>query len=854
MKKHSFITSTDLFCGAGGSSSGARAAGVEISVALNHWPLAIETHNTNFPNARHECTDISASDPRRYPSTTILIASPECFPAGTMIMTMLGLKPIEEINIGEMVYTHMNRWRPVVRTQNSVSDTIIVKGQGHSLGIEVTPSHKFWLREQTKIWDNELRDYNRHIHLEPEWMPITDATQKKLRWATPTEWTGITPPTPPVALGANPEIAWWCVGNWLGNGSIATSRKENAVTISCGKHNRERIASALALTGRKWSEHEKRTAINFTTWDKELHDWLYHHFGAGAKNKSIHPSVLTLPIEQRRALLNGYAEADGHRSKRRTYTCTVSNKLAISIKFLAESIGYRASLSRYEQHTNTIEGRTVNTSPIYTVAWENNASARAAFEDGGKAWSLIKKIEPGRQSITVYNLEVEEDHSYIANGIVVANCTNHTLAKGIKRNRQPGWFDGPIDPSAERSRATMWDVVRFSEYHNYELVYVENVVDAAKWLPFDSWLHAMDSLGYNHRIVYLNSMFAHPTPQSRDRMYGVFWKKKNKAPNLDIHPAGFCQHCQAEVATVQVWKKSTPWGKYGQQYIYCCPKCSKEVKPYFHPASEAIDWSLPIQRIGDRDRPLKEKTLARIRIGLAKYGPQFMMDAIHTARDAGESMVFPFTNPMRTQMSQVTHGLVVGLSHSGEGADRSRSTSEPMATQTSRQDMALLTTPFIANLYGTSTVSSLDEPVGTQTSVPHQALIVPYYNTGVAGPVSEALPTVTAVDRHGLLTTPQDFILGYYTRTSGQQAALSGIDEAMPTQSSQPRHYLVHPEINIDDCGFRMFRSKEVGKAMAFEEKYIVKGTERERVRQFGLAVTPPVMKMLVSRGVESLS
>lgn len=76
--KQSYITVTDQFCGAGGSSQGAQEAGVEVAMALNHWKLAIETHQTNFPNTKHDCTDISACDPRRYPSTDILITSPEC--------------------------------------------------------------------------------------------------------------------------------------------------------------------------------------------------------------------------------------------------------------------------------------------------------------------------------------------------------------------------------------------------------------------------------------------------------------------------------------------------------------------------------------------------------------------------------------------------------------------------------------------------------------------------------------------------------------------------------------------------------------------------------------------------------
>ena len=71
-------TITDLFCGAGGSSLGAEAAGGTLVMAANHWQMAIEVHQANFPNAGHDCADISQADPRRYPATDILLASPEC--------------------------------------------------------------------------------------------------------------------------------------------------------------------------------------------------------------------------------------------------------------------------------------------------------------------------------------------------------------------------------------------------------------------------------------------------------------------------------------------------------------------------------------------------------------------------------------------------------------------------------------------------------------------------------------------------------------------------------------------------------------------------------------------------------
>ena len=73
------LTFTDLFCGAGGSSSGGElVCGVRCIMAANHWQQAIDTHQYNLPHAAHDCADISQVDPRRYPHTDFLWVSPEC--------------------------------------------------------------------------------------------------------------------------------------------------------------------------------------------------------------------------------------------------------------------------------------------------------------------------------------------------------------------------------------------------------------------------------------------------------------------------------------------------------------------------------------------------------------------------------------------------------------------------------------------------------------------------------------------------------------------------------------------------------------------------------------------------------
>lgn len=72
------LSATDLFCGAGGTSTGAAAAGVNVKLALNHSPTAIASHRLNHPDATHDCVDLSQVDPSRYFATDLLLASPEC--------------------------------------------------------------------------------------------------------------------------------------------------------------------------------------------------------------------------------------------------------------------------------------------------------------------------------------------------------------------------------------------------------------------------------------------------------------------------------------------------------------------------------------------------------------------------------------------------------------------------------------------------------------------------------------------------------------------------------------------------------------------------------------------------------
>lgn len=71
----------DLFCGAGGWGEGARELGIGVDFAVNHWPVAIDTHKANNPGTKHHMGDAWRARPRDVVGKStigLLLASAAC--------------------------------------------------------------------------------------------------------------------------------------------------------------------------------------------------------------------------------------------------------------------------------------------------------------------------------------------------------------------------------------------------------------------------------------------------------------------------------------------------------------------------------------------------------------------------------------------------------------------------------------------------------------------------------------------------------------------------------------------------------------------------------------------------------
>lgn len=496
----------------------------------------------------------------------------------------------------------------------------------------------------------------------------------------------------------------------------------------------------------------------------------------------------------------------------------------------------------------------------------------------------------------ISSLTTSQIRRYPDSDILLASpeCTNHSLAKGARRRKPQAaslFEDGPAgDDEQDRSRATMWDVVRFAEQKElkgkpYKLIIVENVVDAFNWGPdddgalFDAWLTAMTGLGYEYETVWLNSMFAGSVPQSRDRMYVVFWRKGIKAPNLRFDPLSWCPACEELVHGVQGFKRQRRgrnWGRYGPQYLYHCPQCAGTVLPGAHPATTAIDWEIPAQLIGERSRPLADATRERIRRGLERLAREPF--AIRLLQSGNPK---PLTLPLVTLTQR--HDMAMVIPVAGNTFERTpgnrarRAETQPLDTVHGTLDRAMVlsnrannvprkaesepTHPVLTGEHlgvvmrnnggGGEMSTPSHEPIRTLTAGCHQSLVVPYDSTGQAKPAGERpTPTLTQRDRIAL-------VVPFVRNGRARDVEL----DVVPTMTAEgpPGVAEAFTDEDIDGCRFRMFELSEIARAMAMhvhvdgESEYIVTGNKRERMAQYGNAVTPPAMRSLVERCLEVL-
>lgn len=390
--------------------------------------------------------DITKISGQNIEPVDVIIGGSPCFPAGTLILTDKGYIEIENVTIGMNVLTHNGRWRAVTAIGSKMGETILLKGNHY--GLECTPNHPIYSAMQTKCYPrlkNGKRTSLIQINDSRDWVRAED--MKGRLWAVPNKINAL-----PISLPQYenkrqkkmPEFSedfFYFVGRWIGDGWVRNGQRANRskgqifgeVIICDGLKEEEKLRLIVQKVTDKYHVEYTQSSVKFKFCGQVFCKWLTDNFGEYACQKKLPSWVYGMKDKWRTALLRGIMDSDGYKVRDGVWRIsTVSKKLVEGLRILGEIEGFSTTVYLHKpSNYYRIEDRIVNQRPIYLITLSKN-TIRTHLTDEFHGWYKVHSIEKTNEVKKVYNLMVKEDNSYIADGIVVHNCQNLSIAGNRK--------------------------------------------------------------------------------------------------------------------------------------------------------------------------------------------------------------------------------------------------------------------------------------------------------------------------------------------------------------------------------------------------------------------------------------
>jgi len=487
---------------------------------------AIQMHNVFYPEYKdRNYGDISKIDWAKVPDFDLFTFSFPCFVAGTLVLTSKGYVPIEDINDGHSVLTHRNQYMKVVAPMRHNYDGMICKIKAMSFDeLVCTDNHPLYVRKRKRIGHKGIRTFE-----PPKWLEAKEVDKSYyLGYAINKEsllpiWTGV-----PDNRWGHHNISnrlcrlfenktfWYLIGRYIGDGWKKVSKVGNGIVICCSERNRDTLLECIRLLGYKPTIVHDRTVDKVYICSNELNAFV-SRYGYKAHGKRIDGETLNLPIELLDYLIKGYLDSDGYTNGMYHKLNSVSRELIYGI---AQCIAkcYHRPFSIYKtvrEKTTIVEGRVVNQRDTYTISWKDTTDKQDnSFYEDGYIWFPINDItKEFVKDMPIYNMEVEKDNSYTANGAIVHNCQSVSAA-GL----QHGFAEG----SGTRS-SLLWECRKAIVAKHPKWLLMENVKNlvSKKFMPnFQKWLDFLTSEGYTNHWQVTNAK-NYGIPQNRERVFCV---------------------------------------------------------------------------------------------------------------------------------------------------------------------------------------------------------------------------------------------------------------------------------------------------------------------------------------------
>lgn len=490
--------------------------------------------------------DITKVDIEGLPTDVDLIThgSP-CFTADTLVLTDKGYKNIIDVKVGDKVLDHTNSYNSVVNKFNQGKREIWeINAMGSDI-IRTTNNHRFYARKMNRVWHNDIRRGIREFS-NPEWVACENLSKEYYLGIAINKnniipkWNGVEDGrkscvNPINNLDMNNKQLWYMVGRFLGDGWTKRRRERNnnlsSVVICCGKHKSNSFEKELEGF-LNYTKIEERTTHKYQFSNKEFATFC-EQFGHGAKNKFIPSFVFDMPTDLLKELLRGYFDSDGNVNSitGKVKITSISRELIYGIAQLVAKVYHRHYSIYFCKRPNMhiIEGRMVNQNDTYSLVFNMNKQKQDhAFYEDGYLWIPINSITNTHKYEEVYDIEVENTHSFTANGVIAHNCQSFSVA-----GKQHGGEKG----SGTRS-SLLWNSVEIIRHCKPKFVIWENVknVLSKKHKPvFDAYVDEMKNMGYNTYYQVLNAK-NYGIPQNRERIYAISVREDiDNNPNYTGH-------------------------------------------------------------------------------------------------------------------------------------------------------------------------------------------------------------------------------------------------------------------------------------------------------------------------------
>jgi intein/homing endonuclease len=371
-----------------------------------------------------------------------------CLVSGTKIYTSEGILPIEEVTEGLEVITHKGRWRKinkvVTKKFSGVKTKIQIQGYSNSTDdYQFVDNHELYVyRNNSWQWIGCEELSVGDIVGEPIVKQDRDSTIPSINLCERITSSKIWDKK---RIDLTPDLQR-LIGYFLGDGSINSS--EGCIQFDFGINEKQYVQDVKDILFKNINKQASETlkeenVIRVKCYSKGLVSWFSNHFYDKNKNKKYPWDISRLNHSHCLNLLTGLIRSDGCFDKNGCTFYNTSTNLIILTKQLFSKIGIASSISNREPRSHYFEkenrmicgkkqewsvschGKKCSTSILdymINVNCETSQITEKIFINGDFCCGRVQKIEHEDYEGTVYDLQVEEDHSFSGPFLTIHNC------------------------------------------------------------------------------------------------------------------------------------------------------------------------------------------------------------------------------------------------------------------------------------------------------------------------------------------------------------------------------------------------------------------------------------------------